>query len=274
MANSYTKPTQKAVHTIDKTYKATNRQTYLSLNNKWLSFWKITTFLVERCDLWIQVLDNLVDEEVNSVPFEVLTKACRQAGMTLGTSCSQYKMLQDYLAANPPSFRNFKVESDDTYEAVGDHSCPICLDEVTSPCQLFPCAHVACLSCYKSFITSASKSGEGSIPCAAYKCQVQIDLLDVGHILDDNDAEVFQRVVKFTLERSASLQSRFCPAPRCGRRYKVSSTNDTTGFNLTICDCGTFTCNVCENGGGPAHPGLSCSDFSWLQKSIDSELAK
>lgn len=240
----------------------------IELRHEWLSYWRLTTFLVERRHLWSHFLDKMAVGDLGSSTWDTFTLGCRRAGMALGRSHSHYDILKGYLETRQPTFTAAMV-GDRTCELHDGAACLICLDEVWDSCQLLPCGHAACMACYKNYLASAAYSGEGSIKCAAHNCNVEIDMFDAAHILYD-DPDVFQRLVRFALERSAS-ECRFCPAPHCGKLLTNNSKNVSkqNGFNITVCDCGTSLCNECETG-GPAHPGVSCKEFSKLRNTMNA----
>ena len=247
----------------------------IELRHEWLSYWRLTTFLKERRHLWTQHLDKMVVDDLGSSPWDFFATGCRRVGMALGRSHSHYDTLKGYLETRQSTFSAAMV-GDRTCKVQDGAVCLICLDEVSDSCQLLPCGHAACMDCYKAYLTSAAYSGEGSIKCAAHNCNVEIDMFDAAHILHD-DRDVFQRLVRFALERSAP-ECRFCPAPHCGKLLKPYWKNvpKHNGLNLTVCDCGTSLCNDCESG-GPAHPGVSCQDFSKLRNTmntVDAEIEK
>jgi hypothetical protein len=247
-------------------------------NMGWLGYWRLSTTLYARRQEWTQLLEEFPNDSTTlPPPWKALSQGCLKADMTLGRSCNHYDMLKDYVEKQESSPFDIQVESCSTAHV--DQVCLVCFDEISDVCQLLPCGHVTCMDCCKAYLKCAANSGQGSIQCAAHKCKVEINIFDAAHILDD-DYDTLQSLVRFTLERSAPVQSRFCPSPDCGRLLKPSGDfgSQQSGFNILLCDCGTSLCNDCETG-GPAHPGVSCTDFSRLRKAIDSgkmdaELAK
>ena len=252
----------------------------IELLHDWSSYWRLTSFLSERRQVWSLYLDRILVENSKSSPTDFFSLACRKAGMAIGRSQSHYHMLKEYMEKRPSTFSAALGEDRTTCEPTHNDgtTCLVCLDEISDSCQLLPCGHAACVDCYKAYLRSAAHSGQGSIKCAAHNCNVQIDMVDAAHILndDDDDSRLLQRLVRFTLERSAPLPGRFCPAPHCGKRLQPCRNNvsERDGFNIAICDCGTSLCSDCDTA-GPAHPGVSCPVFAklWKTSALDDEVA-
>ncbi|KIK75381.1 hypothetical protein PAXRUDRAFT_173041, partial [Paxillus rubicundulus Ve08.2h10] len=139
----------------------------------------------------------------------------------------------------------------------GEHMCPICYDDVSSPQQL-GCGHVYCSACLRHFLTSALDSDQLPLACLGdeARCRVPIPIPTIQQFLPPTS---FNRLLESAFDSHVSKhpeEFKCCKTPDCVQLYRSVRPGDPAKF-LHCPSCFAAVCNACNE---DAHEGLTCAE--------------
>lgn len=245
---------------------------------------------------WISMLRRVASASMQDTQWHV-SKALGFVGIPYGASLDRFDLFSRYQHEEHVQ-KQTTMDDDNEVSENRDADCNLCLvcfdlisddDDPTGVSMLSPCGHRTCPGCWRSYLKSAADDGQGHVLCPAYKCSTKVGLCDAAHILffqpdqGDEEPEVAQRnhydailydkLVRFEMERFATCQLKAwpCPSPYC-KQYLTSQARDDVGqgWSFSKCLCGMNRCTKCAPSGGPAHPGIDCTKYQQMRKAIDS----
>jgi ariadne-1 len=150
--------------------------------------------------------------------------------------------------------------------------CNICLeeDQVTKYVACHDMRHVACETCWDSYLNSKISDGRSAIhtKCPGAKCPVPVGLSVFKKFLSSEDFAKYMemwtmRFAEESNEYKFCMNSESCP-------YVLRVTSEINGL---ICPCGFVSCNACNS---ESHEPASCEDAkNWdIKNSSESENCK
>eukprot|EP01127_Copromyxa_protea_P009739 TRINITY_DN2313_c0_g3_i2.p1 TRINITY_DN2313_c0_g3~~TRINITY_DN2313_c0_g3_i2.p1 ORF type:complete len:1008 (+),score=204.35 TRINITY_DN2313_c0_g3_i2:29-3052(+) len=140
------------------------------------------------------------------------------------------------------------------------HECPGCLEEFSlQEMSTFPCCHVYCNDCLKSYVElQVSESGGSSVvSCPGYECAYELDETLVSSLLDSS---VYSQYLSFVANTYANKdpQIKWCTAKGCNHAIRK-----TVNKGLVMCTCGHLQCWDC---GGEGHWPATCEQQKWWRE--------
>ena len=115
---------------------------------------------------------------------------------------------------------------------------------------------------------SEGEVGAESLRCPVLTCGAPLSVGDVhAFTWGRGRTDLWERFEKMSDERELEAlvtcgHARRCPAPTCNYIFIWSATEDPRAFACPCCE--SSFCLACDAAGGqvgPAHPGMSCSEF-------------
>ncbi|PBK93454.1 hypothetical protein ARMGADRAFT_125859 [Armillaria gallica] len=149
--------------------------------------------------------------------------------------------------------------------APGNHTCPVCYDEASSPFQLV-CQHVYCTACIRHFLTSAAETGIFPLACMGNNatCGTLISIPVLQKFLPQNS---FNHLLETAFTSYVDKQHQvfgYCKTPDCTQIYRKSE----SPFPLLCPSCFSEICSSC---GEDSHVGKSCEEARIFNNTAEQE---
>jgi len=139
-------------------------------------------------------------------------------------------------------------------DPLGQQSCPICYDNVSSPLRL-GCGHVYCAPCMRHFLTSALDSNQFPLTCMGdeTRCKVPIPIPTIQQFLPQTSFNRLLEVVFNTHISRHPQEFKYCKTPDCNQIYR------STGPNTSVVgQCPSCFSNICTSCHDNIHDGINC----------------
>ncbi|KZP26833.1 hypothetical protein FIBSPDRAFT_819123 [Athelia psychrophila] len=136
---------------------------------------------------------------------------------------------------------------------VGEVTCPICYDAVTSPIKL-GCGHAYCGTCIGHFLSSASNF---PLSCMGDedRCHVPIPIPVIQRLLPIQQFTDLMETVFVTHVNHHPQEFRYCKTPDCRQVYRC-----TTSGTVSVIHCPSCLSSVCPACHEEGHEGMTCAD--------------
>lgn len=137
------------------------------------------------------------------------------------------------------------------------------------------------LYCHRDLLRASSMSGEITILCPAFKCNEELNMRDIAHVLSNQSSHICKHdillimsLMRYRMDNALLARNmKYCSTPQCNRQFcsKIATTDKLGSgqhcVKVGLCKCGVSRCEMCEQ---PAHFGISCQDAKRMSQETQS----